>query len=73
MLLPRLVEAEILEKALKKSLEKELENPNLLIIDLCRSDYYRKHHIPGAIPLEYGAIVRSAPPPWEGCSPWKPI
>lgn len=54
MLLPRLVEAEILEK--------ELENPNLLIVDLCRSDYYLKHHIPGAIPLEYGAIVRNAPP-----------
>lgn len=54
MPLPRLVEAEILEK--------ELANPNLLIIDLCRSDYYRKHHIPGAIPLEYDAIVRSALP-----------
>jgi len=54
MLLPRLVEAKILEKA--------LENPNLLIIDLCRSEYYHKHHIPGAIPLEYSAIVRNAPP-----------
>ncbi|MCW8826375.1 MAG: sulfurtransferase [Gammaproteobacteria bacterium] len=54
MLLPRLVEAEILEK--------ELENPNLLIIDLCRNEYYQKHHIPGAIHLEYGAIVRNAPP-----------
>ena len=54
MLLPRLVEAEILEN--------ELENPHLLIIDLCRSDYYQRHHIPGAIPLEYDAIVRSAPP-----------
>ncbi len=54
MLLPRLVEAEILEK--------ELENPNLLIIDLCRSEYYQKHHIPGAIPLKYSAIVRNDPP-----------
>jgi thiosulfate/3-mercaptopyruvate sulfurtransferase len=54
MLLPRLVEAEILEK--------DLENPGLLIIDLCRNEYYRKHHIPGAVPLEYSAMVRHAPP-----------
>lgn len=54
MLLPRLVEAEILEK--------ELDNPKLLIIDLCRHEYYQKHHIPGAHPLEYATIVRSVPP-----------
>lgn len=54
MLLPRLVEA--------KNLEKELENPNLLIVDLCRHEYYQKHHIPGAYPLEYATIVRNAPP-----------
>ncbi|MDH3355102.1 MAG: sulfurtransferase [Chromatiales bacterium] len=54
MLLPRLVEAEILEK--------ELENPKLLIIDLCRHEYYQKHHVPGAYPLDYATIVRNAPP-----------
>ena len=54
MLLPRLVEAEILEK--------ELKHPQLLILELCRSDYYQKHHIPGAIALKYSAIVRSDPP-----------
>ncbi len=54
MLLPRLVEAKILEK--------ELKNRQLLIIDLCRHEHYQRHHIPGAYPLAYATIVHSRPP-----------
>ncbi len=52
--LPLLVELE--------QIESSLQDPNVVIVDLSRLPSYVTHHIPGAVHLEYAALVRSAPP-----------
>ena len=43
-------------------LEPHLGEDNLLVVDLCTPGVYEESHIPGAIHLEYGAIVRHEQP-----------
>jgi thiosulfate/3-mercaptopyruvate sulfurtransferase len=43
-------------------LETHLTDPNLRIVDLCRFDIYARQHVPGAVHLEYGRIIRNTPP-----------
>jgi len=45
-----------------EQLEKQLDEPNLLIIDLCKPDTYAKVHIPGAIHLGYAQLVAMRKP-----------
>ncbi|MCP5420737.1 MAG: sulfurtransferase [Gammaproteobacteria bacterium] len=52
--LPLLVEAEQLEPLLNQ--------PGLLVVDLCNIDTYAEGHIPGAVNLGYANIIRVAPP-----------
>lgn len=52
--LPLLLEPEALEPL--------LGSPDLLLVDLSRAEIHAQYHIPGAVPLEYGRIVRMAPP-----------
>ncbi|WP_127477587.1 sulfurtransferase [Sulfurivermis fontis] len=52
--LPLLLEPEMLEPL--------LGDPRLLLVDLSRAEIHAQYHIPGAVPLEYGLIVRMAPP-----------
>jgi len=52
--LPLLIEPETLEPL--------LGNPDLILVDLSRSDIHAQYHIPGAVHLEYSQIVRMAPP-----------
>lgn len=43
-------------------LEEQLQRPDLVIIDLCKIDNYAEKHIPGALWLDYGKIVRMQRP-----------
>ncbi len=43
-------------------LEKHLGAKNLRIIDLCTPGVYEDGHIPGAVHLDYSAIIRQEPP-----------
>lgn len=52
--LPLIVEA--------ADLEKQLGAENLLVVDLCTPGVYEENHIPGAVHLDYSAIVRNQPP-----------
>lgn len=52
--LPLLLEPEMLEPL--------LADPRLLLVDLSRAEIHAQYHIPGAVHLEYGRIVRMAPP-----------
>lgn len=54
MNLPLLLEPE--------QLEAQLDNPSILIIDICGSESYAQIHIPGAVALNYADIVVSKPP-----------
>lgn len=47
--LPLLVEADELEQSLAVD--------NLLVVDLCKAENYRKMHVPGAVHLEYPQII----------------
>ncbi|GAB6041039.1 sulfurtransferase [Endothiovibrio diazotrophicus] len=44
------------------ALERRLGEEGLLIVDLCRADLYARFHIPGAIHLDYGALVSGIQP-----------
>ena len=52
--LPRLVEPEQLEAV--------LGDENLLVVDLSRREQYAHMHVPGAVHLDYGLIVRGTRP-----------
>lgn len=52
--LPRLIEPE--------QLQPYLDDPTILIVDLCDPDRYAAGHIPGAISLDYANLVRVEPP-----------
>lgn len=39
-------------------LEKCFDDKQLVIIDLCKTDTYKKHHIPGAVHVDYGRVVK---------------
>lgn len=52
--LPLLLEPDMLEPL--------LGSPGVLLVDLSRADIHAQYHIPGAVHLEYGQIVRMAPP-----------
>jgi len=39
-----------------------LTEANVRIVDLCSTETYAKHHVPGAVHLGYAEIVRQAPP-----------
>lgn len=43
-------------------LEKNLQQRNLRIVDLCKADIYPQAHIPGAVHLDYGKIIRQEKP-----------
>lgn len=43
-------------------LEPRLGEPDLLVVDLCKSSTYLQYHLPGAVHLEYGDIVASRHP-----------
>ena len=45
-----------------EQLESQLDEPGLLIIDLCKPDTYAKAHVPGAIHLGYAQIVAMQKP-----------
>jgi len=49
VLLPLIVEPE--------ELERQLANPGILIVDLCKPEVYPQTHIPGAVHLDYAQIV----------------
>ncbi len=53
-MLPLLIEPE--------ELEAHLEDDNLLIVDLCRTEIYQQQHIPGAVHVPPGAIVSGVQP-----------
>lgn len=53
-LLPRLVEP--------AELESRLGDPRLLLVDMSRHETYLESHIPGAVNLDYAALVRTEPP-----------
>lgn len=44
------------------ALESRLGDADLLVVDLCRPETYASGHIPGAVHLEYAAIVAARPP-----------
>lgn len=52
--LPLLVEADVLQR--------QLDTPNLLVVDLTKPETYAAGHIPGAVYLDYPHIVRMANP-----------
>jgi thiosulfate/3-mercaptopyruvate sulfurtransferase len=43
-------------------LEKKLTADNLLVVDLCKPENYRKMHVPGAVHLEYPQIIAISKP-----------
>ena len=43
-------------------LEPRLGEKGLLLVDLCRADVYQRLHIPGALSLDYGALVSGIKP-----------
>ena len=43
-------------------LELNLDDENLLVVDLCDQSTFASNHVPGAVHLEYGRIVRARPP-----------
>lgn len=45
-----------------ETLESRLGEPGLRILDLSKADTHRQYHVPGAVHLEYGRIVRSRKP-----------
>lgn len=47
---PLLIDAQILEK--------HLNDENFLIVDLCKRETYKTHHIPGAVHFDYSHIVK---------------
>ena len=51
-----------------EQLEEQLGTPEILIVDLCKSEVYTRSHIPGAVHLEYGYLVAPQPPAM-GCLP----
>lgn len=52
--LPLLIEPE--------DLESRLEDPRLLVVDLCKPETYVNGHIPGAVHIDYSQIVSGRPP-----------
>lgn len=52
--LPLLIEPE--------QLQPHLTDPGVLIVDLCDSTHYVTGHIPGAVHLDYAALVHAKPP-----------
>lgn len=45
-----------------EELESRLDDPGLLVVDLCKPEIHAHGHIPGALHLDYGEIVRAEPP-----------
>lgn len=45
-----------------EQLARRLDTPGLLIVDLSRADLHQQFHIPGAVPLDYAALVAARPP-----------
>ncbi|RDE19640.1 sulfurtransferase [Motiliproteus coralliicola] len=45
-----------------QALSEQLDNPNLLIIDLCSSDSYARGHVPGAIWMDPARLQRGSGP-----------
>jgi len=45
-----------------EELERSLSVDNLLIVDLCKPENYRKMHVPGAVHLEYPQIIAASKP-----------
>ena len=43
-------------------LESRLGDPDLIVVDLCKTEIYQAGHIPGAVHLDYGDIVEARPP-----------
>lgn len=43
-------------------LEKRIDNPDLVIVDLCKTQQYVQAHVPGAIHMDYRQIVAAHPP-----------
>ena len=43
-------------------LESQLEEPNILVVDLCKPEIYAQGHIPGAVHLDYAEVVHAEPP-----------
>ena len=44
------------------NLEQHLNDSNVRIVDLCRTDIYASQHLPGAVHLDYTKIIRNTPP-----------
>lgn len=45
-----------------EQLEKQLNTPEILVVDLCEPETYARSHIPGAVHLEYRQLVAPQPP-----------
>jgi len=45
-----------------QELVEHLDNDNLVIVDLCKTEQYLQAHVPGAIHMDYRHIVASKPP-----------
>ena len=43
-------------------LEALLDDPDILVVDLCKPEIYAQGHIPGAVHLDYGEVVATEPP-----------
>ncbi|HEY5604640.1 MAG TPA: sulfurtransferase [Gammaproteobacteria bacterium] len=43
-------------------LQPVLQQPNILIVDLCKAETYLQAHVPGAVHLDYSRIVTALPP-----------
>jgi thiosulfate/3-mercaptopyruvate sulfurtransferase len=43
-------------------LEQHLRDDNLVIVDLCKTQQYQQAHVPGALHLDYRAIIAARPP-----------
>jgi len=43
-------------------LDKQINQANLVLVDVRKEDQYNAGHLPGAMRLDYAAIVRQAPP-----------
>jgi len=52
--LPLLIEADQLQPALNQ--------PGVLVVDLCKPETYQQAHVPGAVHLDYSQIVAATPP-----------
>ncbi len=45
-----------------QQLHRQLGAPRLRVVDLSPRELFERHHVPGAVHLPYGALVRSEPP-----------